>query len=227
MAVTEFISMFLLGLLGTGHCIGMCGPLVFAFPGSTGKFTPHLWYHAGRVGTYTFMGALIGGIGAGLVDLSGDLASEQLILVVWIQFGLSLVAAAFLFLFGMIRLKVVPEPQWMTLASPEKIPGMGGVLRSALASPKGPALLVLGAFTGFIPCGLSYAAFAKALPSGGIRLGAMLLMSFGLGTLPGLLLLGTGLSRLFQRYREMLELLAGVVMIAMAVRMLLKATQTL
>jgi sulfite exporter TauE/SafE len=37
--------MFMLGLLGTGHCVGMCGPLIFAFPGRAGRFMSHAWYH--------------------------------------------------------------------------------------------------------------------------------------------------------------------------------------
>ena len=66
----DLISMFFLGLLGTGHCIGMCGPLIIAIPGQTGKFSAHLAYHAGRVGTYVIVGAVMGGLGTGLSEIA-------------------------------------------------------------------------------------------------------------------------------------------------------------
>ena len=52
MEATSFVALFFLGLSGTGHCIGMCGPLVFAFPGKTGHVSAHLCYHAGRLCTF-------------------------------------------------------------------------------------------------------------------------------------------------------------------------------
>jgi sulfite exporter TauE/SafE len=221
---TDFISMFLLGFLGTGHCIGMCGPLVFTFPASTGRFNTHLWYHAGRVGTYTFSGALLGGIGAGLLQISGArIASSSMAMVNWIQVALSLLAALCMLIFGLARCGLLREPEWMTTVLPESLPGLGRFLRHILASPSGPAMLILGGLMGFIPCGLSYAAFTRALPSGGAGVGALLLLSFGLGTVPGLLLLGTGISNLFRRYQYQMNLLAGIVMIAIAIQMLVKS----
>jgi sulfite exporter TauE/SafE len=224
MNVADFFSMFILGLLGTGHCIGMCGPLVFAFPGSTGRFSAHLWYHTGRLGAYTFGGAFLGGFGAGLVGIAGTgIFSSPMGLVLWIQFGLSLIAAIFMLIFGLAKFGLLHEPEWMNVASPERLPGLGRFLRYVLTSPRNPTLLVLGGLMGFIPCGLSYAAFVRALPSGGAGIGALLLLSFGLGTLPGLLLLGTGFSKLFRRNQNSMNMLAGLVMIAMAVRMMIKS----
>ena len=225
---TDFIAMFLLGFLGTGHCIGMCGPLVFTFPASTGRFNTHLWYHAGRVGTYTFSGALFGGIGAGLLQISGaGIASSPMAMVKWIQMALSLFAALFMLIFGLARCGLLREPGWMTTVLPESLPGLGRLLRHVLASSSGPAMLLLGGVMGFIPCGLSYAAFTRALPSGGAGVGALLLLSFGLGTVPGLLLLGTGISNLFRRYQGRMNLLAGLVMVAIAVRMMIKSLPAL
>ena len=59
-------AMFLLGLLGSGHCLGMCGPLVLAFPARQGTRGAHVAYNVGRVTTYTILGALLGSLGAGL-----------------------------------------------------------------------------------------------------------------------------------------------------------------
>ena len=77
----DLISLFFLGLLGTGHCIGMCGPLVVAFPGRTGRVAPHLFYHLGRLVTYGGIGAMMGGIGSGLAMVSSVTGSDHLQLV--------------------------------------------------------------------------------------------------------------------------------------------------
>ena len=73
---------------------------------------------------------------------------------------------------------------------------------------------------GLLPCGLSFAAFARALATAEPLAGAGMALAFGLGTLPGLLLLGTGLAVVARRYRRHSDLLAGVVMIAIAGRLL-------
>ena len=62
----DVASMFLLGLLGSGHCLGMCGPLILAFPATTGRFSSHLFYHLGRVAAYVLIGAVMGSIGGAL-----------------------------------------------------------------------------------------------------------------------------------------------------------------
>ncbi len=62
---------FALGLLGAGHCVGMCGPLVLAMPAAGGRLSPQLRYHLGRITTYTVIGAALGGLGAGLTGLVG------------------------------------------------------------------------------------------------------------------------------------------------------------
>ena len=104
----DLIGMFVLGALGTGHCIGMCGPLVFAFPGRSGRFLPHVWYQCGRVATYVLIGAVLGGAGMALsahTPLSG---------------GLRMVAAGALGAFGLMRLGWLPEPRWMQELSLER-----------------------------------------------------------------------------------------------------------
>jgi uncharacterized protein len=197
---TDLISMFFLGLMGTGHCIGMCGPLIFAFPGSTGRFSAHLWYHAGRIGAYTLGGAMVTGFSLALRAIAVNTVDSSLPLMVWIQFCLSSSAAVFMLLFGLIRFGLLPEPTWMTVVSPENVPGLKRFLRAALTAPRGAKLLMLGMIMGYIPCGLSYAAFTMTLPCGDLWTGALLMLMFGLGTLPGLLFIGTGFSRHCRRF---------------------------
>lgn len=210
----DLYALFLLGILGTGHCVGMCGPLVFAFPARSGRMSAHLFYHLGRIGTYTAVGGTMGALGLGLSQLAGRSGLDPLAWIARLQVGFSLLAAAFLLVFGLSRLEIIREPAWMSFAAPEKIPGFGRILHSAGGGRSG--MLVLGMVLGFLPCGLSFAAFARALPAGGFLPGALMTLAFGLGTLPGLLLLGTGASGLARRYRRHSDILSGMVMIAMA-----------
>ncbi len=210
----DLYALFLLGILGTGHCVGMCGPLVFAFPARSGRMSAHLFYHLGRIGTYTAVGGTMGAVGLGLSQLAGRSGLDPLAWIARLQVGFSLLAAAFLLVFGLSRLEIIREPAWMSFAAPEKIPGFGRILHSAGGGRSG--MLVLGMVLGFLPCGLSFAAFARALPAGGFLPGALMTLAFGLGTLPGLLLLGTGASGLARRYRRHSDILSGMVMIAMA-----------
>lgn len=210
----DLYALFLLGILGTGHCVGMCGPLVFAFPARSGRMSAHLFYHLGRIGTYTAVGGTMGALGLGLSQLAGRSGLDPLAWIARLQVGFSLLAATFLLVFGLSRLEIIREPAWMSFAAPEKIPGFGRILHSAGGGRSG--MLVLGMVLGFLPCGLSFAAFARALPAGGFLPGALMTLAFGLGTLPGLLLLGTGASGLARRYRRHSDILSGMVMIAMA-----------
>lgn len=222
MNITDLYSLFLLGLVGTGHCIGMCGPLVFAFPARMGTFAAHLLYHLGRIGTYTAVGGLLGLLGSGLAHM-GTAGSPALDRLSLIQVCFALAAALFLLFFGISRLGLLREPGWMSLAEPSRIPGYGKIVTAVRQDKRPWAIFVLGLIMGFLPCGLSFGAFARALPTTSAVTGAAMLLAFGLGTLPGLLLLGTGASGIFQRYRRASDILAGLLMIAMALRMSIKA----
>jgi len=221
----DWIGMFLLGLIGTGHCVGMCGPLIFAFPGRTGRFTPHLFYHLGRVATYTVIGGIMGGIGqlmAGGAESGSGLGGAVIIKV-----ALWLVAAALLLMLGIHRLGIIREPGWLNLVSPERIPGFTAALNGTAGSRGGTAFLLMGAMLGFLPCGLSYGAFAQALGSASAAQGFLATLAFALGTAPGLVLLGTGASAIFSRYRRQSDIIAGILMIAMAAKMGYKAIKML
>jgi uncharacterized protein len=216
-------GMFMLGLLGTGHCIGMCGPLIFAFPGRTGKFMPHVWYHLGRVTTYTAVGGIMGGLGQMLAGAATGSTAGSFGGVHLIKGVLWLVAAAFLMLFGVTRLGVLREPGWLTALSPERIPGFKKALRSSTEQPGTTVFYFLGIMLGFLPCGLSYGAFAQALGTANAAQGTLLVLAFAVGTVPGLVLLGTGASAIFSRYRRQSDILSGAVMILMALKMGYKA----
>ena len=84
-------------------------------------------------------------------------------------------------------------------------------------------MLPAGLFMGLLPCGLSFAAFARALAAGSPLSGGTLVFIFGLGTLPGLLVVGAGASGIFKRYRRYSDPLSGMLMIGMAASLLADA----
>lgn len=223
MEQVDLIGMFMLGLIGTGHCVGMCGPLIFAFPGRTGRFLPHAWYHLGRVTTYVAVGAVLGGVGTLLAAVTGvDTMSDVANLQIWLR----LFAAVLLAVLGLIRLGWLREPRWLDRLSPERIPAFNRAVSGASGSGSQAAFFLLGLLLGFLPCGLSYGAFARALGTGGAGASALLVLAFAAGTVPGLLLLGTGVAAIVRRYRRPSDIIAGVLMLfmaAMLVRRALKA----
>lgn len=220
---TDYLSMLMLGLFGTGHCLGMCGPLVVALPGRYDLRRAHLIYHCGRLATYALMGALLGGIGHGVTGLFNLTPPQTLVWTGRLQLFLSVPVAIFLLYMGLPRLGLISEPRWMAVAMPEKLPGYETVMCRVLDRRGMLWLLAMGLLLGLLPCGLSYGAFARALAAGSAEQGVLLTGLFGVGTLPGMLLLGTGAATLFHRFRRQMEIVSGLIMIGMGVSLLAKA----
>lgn len=218
------LALFALGLAGSGHCVGMCGPLVIAFAGQSGRGA-HLAYHLGRLLTYAGMGALAGGLADGL---GSTMAGGSFVWTARIHGAVAALSALLLAWMGLAKLGLVAEPRWMSLANPSRLPGFR-YLQGRLVARRDratdwralAALAALGLLLGLLPCGLSYAAFARALSAGSAARGAALTSAFGLGTLPSLLAVGWTASRLGSRYQRHSELAGGMLMIGMAAALLL------
>jgi len=210
---------FALGLLGAGHCVGMCGPLVLAMPAAEGRLPPQLAYHLGRITTYAAIGAALGALGVGLAGLAGG--DEALVAVARMQAGLSILAALFLLAFGLSRLGITGHLDTGAF-SLARLPLFGKLVRRLSAGGR-PRWYPLGLLMGFLPCGLSFAAFAAALSTDGPLHGGLLTLCFGAGTLPSLLLLGTAAAAWARRHRQLSELLSGLLMVGMAVSLALDA----
>ena len=166
------LSAFILGLVGSLHCAGMCGALALAVPAvnptRAGFLVSRLLYNAGRIATYTAIGALFGLVGETL-SLAG------------FQGWLSLAAGAFILL-GLIFAKIsLNNPAANLVIRIKRIFGNLLLRRSY------PALFALGAVNGLLPCGLVYVAAAAATATGHVLTAAEYMVAFGLGTLPVLL----------------------------------------
>ena len=189
-----YAALFLVGLLGGGHCVGMCGGIVgaLAAQGATTPWRLHLAYTAGRIFSYCLAGALAGAVG-GLGTSFGALAGAQWLL--YVLANLMLVALG-IYLMGftasLSAVERLGQALWRRLAPLGK--------RFLPARTVGQAL-PLGMVWGWLPCGLVYSALATALASGSAGRGALSMLTFGLGTLPNLLLAGVLLSR-FNRFAQ-------------------------
>ena len=179
-------SIFLAGLLAGTHCAGMCGGIVTAlsFSGAANTRPPLsrlLAYNAGRIGSYTIAGAIAGSIGAGGLLLGPQQPVQQILFVVA---NLMLIALG-LYLAGLSRVVTHIEKLgtvlWRRLAP---------LTRNLLPVRNNGQALMLGALWGWLPCGLVYTILLAAVASGHPVNGALIMLAFGLGTLPNLLALG-------------------------------------
>lgn len=167
-----FFTGFGIGLLGSLHCLGMCGPLAAAMPFSRRQplkvASQNLVYQFGRIFTYTLLGILIGFVGRGF-SLAG------------LQQPLSIVAGALMILFVFTGLK----------GKMLNVPGLNrafGRLKTKLSifiRKKGyTAYFTTGVLNGLLPCGLVYVALFASLAAPGIEGSAWVMFGFGLGTFP-------------------------------------------
>jgi sulfite exporter TauE/SafE len=189
---------------GFGHCVAMCGPLVGALgisapPGIPARqaLLPQLAYHLGRITTYGTIGAVMGLFGS-FVNVAGRMAGWQD--VVAVLAGLLMVA---------MGLGAALQSLWVKSAE-----GLlaGRVLSAVrrLAGHEAPVRAYpLGLVLGFLPCGLSYSAFAAAAATGSPVAGMAIALAFGAGTLPALLLAGAVVSALSFRARGLLQRAGG------------------
>jgi hypothetical protein len=217
----DLTGMFLLGLLGGGHCVGMCGPIALAVcpaARAPGRARAVVLYNVGRVVTYTAIGGVVGAMGGTLATL-GE--------VVRVQLWLTLAAGGLMGWLGLALLRVVSQPSWMFAIDGGRFPGVGALLRGVVRDGKGWMALPLGLLLGFLPCGLSVAAFTRALSADGFLTGGVLVAAFGIGTLPAMLLVTWVGGRLSSRLRLAGETVAGMVLLAMAVQHASKAMAVL
>jgi sulfite exporter TauE/SafE len=169
----ELWTAFMLGLVGSLHCAGMCGPLALALPQTGDRpasfFVGRVAYNLGRIVTYCVLGLIFGLIGKTLL-----LAGIQR----WLSIALGVALLAGLFASRRLAL-------WrpVTALVDRVKAGMGFLLRRRSAD----ALLVLGLLNGLLPCGLVYVACAGATATGDLFQGALYMLAFGLGTVPMML----------------------------------------
>jgi uncharacterized protein len=172
----EILSAFAIGLFGSLHCIGMCGPIAIALPvpntSNASFLTGRLLYNIGRVLTYSFLGAIFGLLGSRFV-------------VAGFQQGISIILGIIILIVVLMpsryKVKVTQHPIILKISSPLK-ESIGVLFKKGTFS----SMFLIGILNGFLPCGLVYVALAGAIASGDAVSGAAVMVLFGLGTIPAM-----------------------------------------
>ncbi|TAL05771.1 MAG: sulfite exporter TauE/SafE family protein [Verrucomicrobia bacterium] len=190
----ELWTAFMLGLVGSLHCAGMCGPLALALPRGANRpasfFFGRVAYNLGRIVTYCVLGLAFGLLG-------------KTLLLAGIQRWLS-IALGVALLTGLFTSRKLALWRPITALVDRVKAGMGFLLRRRSAD----ALLLLGLLNGLLPCGLVYVACAGATATGDLFHGALYMLAFGAGTIP--MMLAISLSGKLVPFSLRLKLLKAV-----------------
>lgn len=209
----SYLSVFLVGLLGGVHCGGMCGGIVTALSLSDPAGRPGvpklLAYNFGRIASYALAGAIAGMVGASTLLLNDYLPVGR---VLYVTANAMLILLG-LYLAGLSRavlaLERVGSVVWARLQP---------LMKRFIPVRTLPQAFFTGAVWGWLPCGLVYSVLISALATGSAAHGALLMLAFGVGTLPNLLALGLLARRLQTLTRKPgVRLAAGLLVAAFGV----------
>jgi len=168
------LGAFLLGLISSLHCVGMCGPIALMLPvdrsSQTKKIIQIALYNIGRITTYTFLGLIFGLFGKGLF-------------IAGAQQNLSIVLGLL-----MILVAVISEKSFSKINFSKPINTFFSKIKSRLGSQfkkkSNASLFLIGVLNGFLPCALVYVALFGAISLQSVNLAAIYMLSYGLGTIP-------------------------------------------
>ena len=211
-----------LGLVGSVHCLGMCGPLVTTYadrlddggPVSGHEIRQHALFNAGRTLSYALVGTVLGAVGSVLYDVAG-LA----------RLGTAVRGAVGVFVgLAIITVGIGYLSRGRAVDVARSLPMVGNLFQRLSASlvarvdrwVDGPGMVALGAMHGLLPCPLLYPAFLYAFATGSALTGGLSLAALGLGTFPLMFAYGTAFGTLSPGHRATLHRVLGVVFIALA-----------
>ncbi len=197
--MADWLGALIIGVLGGGHCMGMCGGIASAVAvgnkNSLQTFITTLFYNLGRLASYSLTGAVIGGSVSTIAHFS--------------DFNLALTYLRLISALFMIFLALYIAKWWQGLLIIEQV----GQSIWKFVSPFGRKLLPLrsplyalpfGFLWGWLPCGLVYSTLTWAAVSGSALNGALIMLAFGFGTLPAMLLVGLSAATFMKWQRNIL-----------------------
>lgn len=191
----DLITPLTIGIVGSLHCMGMCGPIVVALPlKNQNLFTKILGailYNSGRVATYGVLGLLFGLLGRG-IHMAGFQQWTSIIL------GIAMIVSV---LFPFVFREKITVGNLLAGMAARLITR----LKKLFASRSYRSLLLIGLLNGLLPCGLVYVAIAGAISSGSVVSGSLFMVLFGLGTIPLLLLTALASDAIGQRIRAKMQ----------------------
>lgn len=195
-----FWAALIMGIAGSFHCAGMCGPILIALnAGNKGfnLFSGRVVYHGGRISMYIIMGILAGAVGK-ILNINGFQKQSAIVA------GIVMIVLVIVIYFKPSKM------QFVTIYSS----GLKNIFRKYFGSKSMIALFLLGSANGLLPCGLVYMAMAGSIAAGSIVNSAIYMFLFGLGTLP--MLFGISyLSSINKNISYQLSRITPVLLIAM------------
>ena len=204
--ITLVAAVFLASLLGSLHCVGMCGAFLFAIAGEGASGLTQAGYHLGRLLTYVTLGAIAGALGSGL-NIAGAMAGLQPIAVV-----LSAIAIIAMGTLTWLRLRGVPIARW---PGPRWMAAMASKgYRFAMRRPPLQRAFIVGLLTTLLPCGWLWTFLVTAAGTAKPTLAALTMLVFWLGTLPAMAAVGAGLRGVLGKAQHRLPTLTCGAMIA-------------
>ncbi len=202
----DYSLAFVAGFLGSGHCLGMCGALVSGYFMKGGKqksYFPYFAYQFTRITVYTLIGFAAAALGVVLVS-SGLFGKLQSILQMLIG--------------GIVILLAMGILGWIPWQGSVRLIPMNLLRKTyADASRRGPVLgaMMAGMMNGLMPCPLTFAMAVKATSAATVVEGGALMLAFGAGTLPTMLLVSVAFGKLGAKVRGLMLKLAALIMIIM------------
>ena len=212
MSIAIIIAGLSIGLAGSLHCVGMCGPLCLALPlgkkSNSQKTILLFTYQIGRIITYSFFGLLIGWLGH-RISLAGYQQSFS------ITMGSIIVALSILSLLRgkTFNIKLIDK---FYLFIQKTIASSFQKLQGAFS------YFLMGIANGFLPCGLVYMALASTLSLTGMNETVLFMASFGLGTMPAMLLTGLAGQLIRPGIRINIEKIIPYLILAMGLLLILR-----
>jgi len=218
------LAAFVAGLMGGAHCAAMCGGIVgiVSTPRAASDRVIRQWryalaYNGGRIFSYAVAGALAGALGQGGLALRGGPLAQQVLLFI---------AGATLLMLALYMAGVTPIARGLEAAGSIVWRRIQPYSRWFLPADSVPRALGLGAVWGWLPCGMVYAVLLTAMATADVRQGALVMLAFGLGTLPNML----ALALLFGQFRKFaalrpVRLATGMVIGGLGIFSILKAVQ--
>jgi sulfite exporter TauE/SafE len=197
---------FMAGVLGSGHCLGMCGALVsgyFMKAGPSRTYLPYFFYQFARIFVYTLVGFAAAALGVVLVS-SGVFGKMQSILQMFIG------AVVIILALGILG--------WIPFQGSVRLIPMNLLRRGyAESRTKGPILgaTIAGLLNGLMPCPLTFAMAVKATSATTIMEGGLLMLTFGAGTLPTMLFVSVAFGKMSAHFRGLMLKSAALIMIIM------------
>lgn len=191
---SSLLAAFLGGLLGSAHCLGMCAGLsgLFAINGR-GNSLMALVYNSGRLISYSAFGAVAGFLGGAAGSAYQTFTSFSILRVI---------SAVVIFLIG---LQIAFDTHFLRAvetAGAKAWKHIAPYAKKLLPVKTYPQAIALGLLWGWLPCGLVYSVLMVAVAAGGAVQGGLVMLAFGLGTLPAMLMTGLGAQALAGRMQH-------------------------